>query len=115
NAYIARGALYLAGGASPKARADMALAARLDRRNAYAVLWQDIAERRGKQKGVLAKGAKGLDMKAWPAPVIRLFTGEMKPDAVAAAADADPVTKEAHACEASFYSGQFALIQGNRD
>jgi lipoprotein NlpI len=47
--------------------------------------------------------------------VIRLFAGEVKPEAVAAAADADPTTKEAHACEASFYSGQFALIQGNRD
>ena len=116
NAYIARGALYLAGGAAGKAQADMKLAARLERRNAYAVLWQDIAERRGKRKSVLAQGARGLDMKAWPAPVIRLFAGQSKPDEVAAAADnPDPAMKEAHACEASFYSGQFALINGNRD
>jgi len=116
NAYIARGALYLAGGAASKAQADMKLAARLERRNAYAVLWQDIAERRGKRKSVLAQGARGLDMKAWPAPVIRLFVGQSKPDEVAAAADNPNRTmKEAHACEASFYSGQFALINGNRD
>lgn len=119
NAYIARGALYLASGEAAKAQADMKLAARLERRNAYAVLWQDIAERRAKQKGVLAKGAKGakgLDMKAWPAPVIRLFAGEAKPDDVAAAADdPNPAMKEAHVCEASFYSGQFALIKGERD
>ena len=116
NAYIARGALYLAGGASPKARADMALAARLDRRNAYAVLWQDIAERRAKHKGVLARGARGLDMKAWPAPVIRLFTGEIKQDAVLSAAEnADPTVKQAHSCEANFYGGQYALIEGQRD
>jgi len=116
NAYIARGALYLAQGAAPKARADMALAARLDRRNAYAVLWQDITERRAKQKGVLARGTKGLDMKAWPAPVIRLFTGEIKQDAVLSAAeDADPAVKQAHTCEANFYGGQHALIEGQRD
>jgi lipoprotein NlpI len=116
NAYIARGALYLAGGAAGKAQADMKLAARLERRNAYAVLWQDIAERRGKHRGVLAQGARGLDMKAWPAPVIRLFAGQSKPDEVAAAADnPNPAMKEAHVCEASFYSGQFALINGHRD
>ena len=40
----------------------------LERKNAYAVLWQDIVERRAKQKSVLARGGKGLDMKAWPAP-----------------------------------------------
>ncbi|MGB9365341.1 MAG: tetratricopeptide repeat protein [Xanthobacteraceae bacterium] len=115
-AYIARGALHLAGGAATKARADMVLATRLDRRNAYAVLWQDIAERRAKQKGVLTRGAKGLDMKAWPAPVIRLFAGEIKQDAVLSAADdANPTVKQAHTCEANFYGGQYALIEGQRD
>jgi len=116
NAYIARGALHLASGAAVKARADMLLATRLDRRNAYAVLWQDIAERRAKQKGILARGPKGLDMKAWPAPVIRLFVGEIKQDAVLAAADdANPTVKQAHTCEANFYGGQYALIEGQRD
>ena len=44
----------------------MRQAAALDRKNAYAVLWHDIAERRARQKGVLAggKGLKDLDMKA---------------------------------------------------
>jgi lipoprotein NlpI len=94
----------------------MALAARLERRNAYAVLWQDIAERRAKQKGVLARGAKGLDMKAWPAPVIRLFAGEIKQDALQSAADnADLSVKQAHTCEANFYGGQYALIEEQRD
>jgi AcrR family transcriptional regulator len=99
-----------------QARADMALAARLDRKNAYAVLWQDIAERRAKQKGVLTRGAKGLDMKTWPAPLIRLFAGEIKQDAVLTAADdANPTVKQAHTCEANFYGGQYALIEGQRD
>jgi len=116
NAHIARGAPYVARGAPAKARVDMALAARLDRKNAYAVLWRDIAERRSKQKSVLTRGAKGLDMKAWPAPLLRLFAGEIKQDAVFSAADdADPTVKQAHACEANFYGGQYALIEGKRE
>jgi lipoprotein NlpI len=115
NAYIARGALLLASGATAKARADMRRAAALDRRNAYAILWHEIAERRAKQKGVLAK-AKGLDMAAWPAPVLAMFGGEKKADEVIAAADnPDATVKAAHVCEANFYGGEYALIGGNRD
>jgi lipoprotein NlpI len=118
NAYIARGALHLAGGAAAKAQADMKLAARLERRNAYAVLWQDIAERRGKQKGVLAggKGLKDVEMNGWPAPLLAMFAGELKPDgALIAADDPNPALKEAHTCEANFYGGQYLLIQNSRD
>jgi lipoprotein NlpI len=118
NAYIARGALHLAGGAPARAQADMKLAARLERRNAYAVLWQDIAERRGKQKGVLTggKGLKDVEMKGWPAPLLAMFAGELKPDgALIAADDPNPALKEAHTCEANFYGGQYLLIQNSRD
>lgn len=118
NAYIARGALHLAGGALPKARADMSQAARIAPKNVYAVLWSDIAERRAKQKGRLAakNGVKGLDMKAWPAPVVRLYAGEIKPDAVLAGAESPSDTvKAAQVCEANFYSGEYALIGGARD
>jgi lipoprotein NlpI len=116
NAYIARGALLLAAGETANARVDMKLALALDRRNAYAVLWNEIADRRAKQKGVLAGRAGGVDMKAWPAPVLRLFAGELKADAVLAAADSpDTTVKAAHTCEANFYSGEHALIGGNRE
>ena len=118
NAYIARGALYLAGGATPKARADMQRAAQLERRNAYAVLWRDIVERRARQKGTLngGKGLKDVEMSGWPAPLLHLFVGELKADGVFVAADdPDPALKQAHICEANFYSGQYALIQSNRD
>jgi lipoprotein NlpI len=124
NAYIARGALLLASGDVAKARADMKQAAALGRKNAYALLWHEIAERRGKQKGVLVankKGARGLDMKnfdmkTWPGPVLQLFSGETKADAVLAAADSpDAAIKTAQTCEANFYSGEHALIGGNRD
>jgi len=124
NAYIARGALLLASGDVAKARADMKQAAALERKNAYALLWHEIAERRGKQKGVLVaskvaagkKSAKSLDMKAWPGPVLQLFSGEAKADAVLAAADSpDAAIKTAQTCEANFYSGEHALIGGTRD
>ena len=118
NAYIARGALFLASGASAKARADMKQATRIAPKNAYAVLWSDIAERRAKQKGRLAakNGTKGLDMKAWPAPVVRLYAGEINPDAVLAGADSPSDTvKAAQVCEANFYSGEYALIGGSRE
>ena len=118
NAYIARGALLLASGATAKARADMRQAVALDRKNAYAVLWHDIAERRAKQKSVLGGKIrdKGLDMKAWPAPVVQMFAGDAKADAVIAAADhPNAAVKQAHVCEANFYSGQHALVGGNRD
>lgn len=118
NARIARGALLLAGGATEKARADMRQAVALERKNAYAVLWHEIAERRAKQKGVLAggKGLKNVAMNGWPAPVLAMFAGELKPDGLLVAADDRNATlKEAHACEANFYSGQHALIGGNRD
>jgi len=118
NAYIARGALLLASGASAKARADMRHALALERKNAYAVLWHDIAERRAKQKGVLAggKGLRDVEMKGWPAPVLLMFVGETKPEAVVEAAD-DPnaIVKQAHTCEANFYAGQYVLIGGNRE
>ena len=55
------------------------------------MLWHDIAERRAKQKGVLAggKGLRDVEMKGWPAPVLLMFVGELKADGVLAAAD-DP-------------------------
>jgi lipoprotein NlpI len=118
NAYIARGALLLASGATAKARIDMRQAAALDRKNAYAVLWHDIAERRAKQKGVLAArdATKGLDMKAWPAPLVQLFSGESKIEAALAAAEAgDGAAKIAQVCEANFYGAEYALIEGRRD
>jgi tetratricopeptide (TPR) repeat protein len=104
NAYLARGALHLAGGEAAKARSDMRQALAMDRRNAYAVLWHEIAERRARQKGVLAsgKGLKDVEMKAWPAPVLHLFVGELKPEGVLVAADdANAATKQAHTCEAN--------------
>ena len=47
---------------------------------------------------------------------VLLYVGEIKQDAVLEAADnSDPAHKQAYGCEANFYSGEYALIGGNRD
>ena len=55
-------------------------------------------------------------MTAWPAPIIRMFLGQMTPAAVLAAADSsNAVVKNDHLCEANFYSGELALRSGAKD
>ena len=55
-------------------------------------------------------------MTAWPAPVIRMFLGQMTPAAVLAAADdPDATKKKGQVCEANFYSGEWALRHGAKD
>jgi len=57
-----------------------------------------------------------IDMTKWPAPVIRLYLGQMTPAAVLAAADdPDAITKKGQVCEANFYSGELALQQSNKE
>jgi lipoprotein NlpI len=55
-------------------------------------------------------------MTQWPAPVIRLYLGQMTTAAVLTAAD-DPnaAKKTGQVCEANFYSGEWALRQGAKD
>ena len=55
-------------------------------------------------------------MTVWPAPVIRLFTDQMTPAAVLAAADdPDAAKKVGRICEANFYSGELSLTKGAKD
>jgi tetratricopeptide (TPR) repeat protein len=56
------------------------------------------------------------NMKAWPAPVIRLYFGQLTPEAVLAAADdANPRMKQQQVCEANYFTGELALQQGKAD
>lgn len=115
NAYVARAIAQLYAGAAAKAQADLAVAARIAPTNAYAALWLDIVQRRAKRPGTLA-AARRLDMTAWPAPVIKLWRGEIAADALLAAADnANAATKQAQVCEAHFYGGELALLNGTKD
>jgi lipoprotein NlpI len=116
SAYFNRGvAYYVIGGRYADAEADFKKAADFNPRDAYAALWRDMAERRNGAASHLAEAAKQLDMSAWPAPVIRHFLGELNVDqTLKAAFDSDPKTKQAQSCEASFYSGEFALLKKNK-
>lgn len=116
NAYVARGIMQLYGGKIAQARMDLYFAQRVAPTNAYAALWFDIAQRRDKKPSTIAMTSRRVDMKAWPAPVVRLWRGEIAPDALLAAADnPNATTKQAQVCEANFYGGELALLNGTRD
>jgi lipoprotein NlpI len=57
-----------------------------------------------------------VDMKTWPAPVVKLWKGELTADALLAEADnPNATTKRAQLCEANFYGGELALLKGGKD
>ncbi len=115
-AYLDRGIAALYSGSPPKAMADLNRASDLDAKNPYAGLWLDIVNKRSNIASRLAQASAQIDMSKWPAPIIRLFLGQMTPEAVLAAADDfDANTKRDQVCEANFYTGELALQQGAKE
>jgi lipoprotein NlpI len=115
-AYYNRGLANLYAGVLPNALADLNQATALDPKYSYAALWLDIIGQRSNVSSRLAQAISTIDMTAWPAPVIRMFLGQMPPAAVLAAADdPDPTKKKGQVCEANFYSGEWALRQDAKD
>jgi lipoprotein NlpI len=115
-AYRARGMTYLQSGSLSKSLADLDQSTSLDPKDAYAALWRDIVSKRSDQPSRLAEAANRIDMAKWPAPIIRLFLGEMTAEEVLGAADdADPFKKKGQVCEANFYTAELALQQGGRE
>ena len=115
-AYFARGRSYVFAGSLEKALADFNQASAISPDNAYLALWVDFVSRRNKLPSHLAQTSSRIDMTVWPAPVIRLFTDQMTPAAVLAAADdPDATKKQGQVCEANFYSAQLSLAKGLKD
>lgn len=115
-AYYNRGLANLYAGAVPKALTDLERASVLDPKHAYAALWLEIVAQRSDVPSRLSQAISTIDMKVWPAPVIRLFLGQMPPAAVLAAADSpDATTKNGQVCEANFYNGEWAQRHGAKD
>jgi lipoprotein NlpI len=80
------------------------------------VLWLDIVRKRQNLPSQLAEATTQLDMAKWPAPVVRLFLGQLTLEAVLAAADdSNARTKKGRFCEANFYAGELSLEQGAKD
>jgi lipoprotein NlpI len=64
----------------------------------------------------LEEATKQVDITKWPAPIIRLYLGQLNAEAVLAAADdANPDTKKRQICEANFYGGEVALQRSNKE
>ncbi len=94
----------------------MSQVSKLDPKDAYAALWLDIVNRHSNLPSRLPQQVAQIDMSKWPAPLIRLFLGQITPQAALAAADdANANTKKGRVCEANFYSGELALQQGAKD
>jgi tetratricopeptide (TPR) repeat protein len=114
--YLARGLLNLGAGDLPKALADINQASALNPKDPYTALWLDIVNTRSKLPSKLAEATAQIDMSKWPAPVVRLYLGQMTPEAVrAAAADLDASKQKSQVCEANFFGGELALQQGEKD
>jgi lipoprotein NlpI len=114
--YLARGLLSLDAGELPKALADINQASALNPKDPYTALWLDIVNKRSKLPSRLAEATAQIDMTKWPAPVIRLYLGQMTSEAVlTAAADPDAFKQKSKVCEANFFSGELALQQGKKD
>jgi lipoprotein NlpI len=116
DAHFDRGLAYLNSGNPAKALADVRQASKLDPSDAYHAIWVDIIGYRNNVPSRLSKAIAKIDMTEWPAPVIRLFLGQMSPAAVLAAADDPDDTKKTNqVCEANFYSGEWALRAAAKD
>jgi lipoprotein NlpI len=115
-AFLNRGLTYLYSGNPDKALADINQASELDPKDTLYALWVDIVNKRANLRSRLAEATAQLDMTKWPAPVIRLFLGQLTPGAVLAAADdADANVKRRQVCDANFFVGELALQQGKKE
>ena len=117
SAYYARGRVYLYTDVLPNAVADLKQATELNPVFvAYTALWLDIANKRSNLPSRLAEATSRIEMTKWPAPVIRLYLGQITPEAVLAAADnPNSDTKKDQVCEANFYTAEMFLQQGKRE
>jgi lipoprotein NlpI len=99
-------------GKAADALADIDRASELDSKNAYYALWADIVAHRNNVATKLPQTAPKVDMTVWPAPVIRMFLGEISPAAMlAAATDANPKQMKNHVCEANFYGAALPQLR----
>jgi len=114
--YENRARVELYAGSLPQALADLTQASELDPKRGYTALWLDIAGKRSNLPSGLSDAIRQVDMTKWPAPIIRLYLGQMTQEGVLAAADAgDAVIKRGRVCEVNFYTGELALQRGATD
>jgi len=82
------------------------------------VLWLHLSRARAGQddKDELARNAARLDPEAWAGPAVALFIGRIGPEDLAdKAVNENPTVQRQQGCEASFYLGEYALLQSRPD
>jgi lipoprotein NlpI len=117
-AYTNRGLANFYAGSFDAAAEDFAKSRAADPGEPDFVLWLHLSRARAGQNDAeeLATNAAKVDLKRWAGPAIALYLGWVKSDELAAAAaDKNPVIQRQQGCEASFYLGEDALLQGRRD
>lgn len=116
--YRNRGLTHFFQGSFAESRADYALAIALEQ-DAYAAIWHYLASLRAgaADRFTLARNTATLAPKAWPAPVVRFYLGQLTAPQLleAAAAHPDPARRNEQQCEANYYLGESALAAGHPD
>jgi lipoprotein NlpI len=117
-AYKSRGALNFDAGHFDLAKADYDTAARLLPADPYVLLWRYLAGARSDRAAAgsqLEQDAAQVRAGTWPSPVIALMLGHGEAGAVfQSAQQADARVQVDQQCEASFYVGQWHLLQGQK-
>lgn len=94
--------------------ADFRKSLSLDPSNSYAFIWLHLANARAEKNDAanLEEQARRLQSEGWPAPVVDLILGKLKPGFVIAfASDPDSDKTLSQRCEAEFYVGEYFLTQ----
>jgi tetratricopeptide (TPR) repeat protein len=116
-AFLTRGRFRFMLGDFADAAEDFVTVSRLQGESAETVLWTYLSRARGKADNAqpLAERTAELAGAAWPAPLARLYLGQMTPQAVLNAATQDkPADSLARVCTAHFHIGQYRLLQGDK-
>jgi len=116
-AFFGRGRVRYYRGEFAGAVTDLEQAHKLDP-SVYIALWAHLARRRGggKDDQALKPYVAAASESVWPAPVIALYLGRSKPEAVIAAAEkAPPPRNSEQRCEAVFFVAQWHLVAGQRE
>ncbi|MHA1600037.1 MAG: hypothetical protein ACTSW2_04360 [Alphaproteobacteria bacterium] len=85
----------------------------------YAALWLYMTREFTGQDGrpELIRATKQTDLFYWPGPVVNLFLGQITPEEILEAAKdvfLDEKAQNEQACEAYFYAGQYAMLNGDK-
>lgn len=111
-----RGVFRFLDGQFKEASADFGKVTAAAPANPYAAMFAHIARSRSGDSGaeLLAKQSDSIKKTAWPWPAVQLFLGQTDPNAVIAAANADPATAKSRLAEANFYVGEWYLLQDQK-